>query len=49
MLRAGTEVEQLSLTGVGFCKVSIRQEEKGKGLETSKRVIIMVDQEIYVG
>lgn len=48
MLRAGTEVGQPSLTAIGFCKVSIMQEEKGKGLETCESVIIMMHQEIYV-
>lgn len=43
-----TEVEELSLIGVRFCKVGIMEEEEGKGLENCKRVITMIDCDIYV-
>lgn len=48
LLRAGAEVERSSLTGVGFYKVSIMVEEKGKGLENYKTVIIMMDHGVCV-
>lgn len=40
LLRAGTEVEQSSSTGVGFYKVTVMVEEKGKRSENYKAVII---------
>lgn len=47
LLRVGKEVEQLSLTGVGFCKGSIKKEERARDWKIA-RVIIMMGHVISV-